>query len=268
MPKILICLMLVYAALAAWIWWGRQKYDKNAYPLKMELGILAPALLLHGAVILQPMLSERALIMGFGYATSLIIWLMLMLYFVGCFFYRLQGLQLLLYPLAACAMLVAMVFPGQHMGYQLANWPFMLHIGTSLLAYSLFGITTLIAVLMLLLSRDLHQHKFSPLVSFLPPLLSLEKLMFQGMWVGFALLTISMISGIFFAEAVFGRSVAFTHKTVFGVLSWLIYAGLLLKRSMTAWRGKKVAVWTIIGFISLMLAYVGSKFILEVILQR
>lgn len=78
--------MLVYAALAAWIWWGRQKYDKNAYPLKMELGILAPALLLHGAVILQPMLSERALIMGFGYATSLIIWLMLMLYFVGCFF--------------------------------------------------------------------------------------------------------------------------------------------------------------------------------------
>ena len=79
MPKILICLMLVYAALAAWIWWGRQKYDKNAYPLKMELGILAPALLLHGAVILQPMLSERALIMGFGYATSLIIWLMLML---------------------------------------------------------------------------------------------------------------------------------------------------------------------------------------------
>ena len=268
MPKILIYLMLVYAALAAWIWWERQKYDKSAYQLKVELGILAPALLLHGAVILQPMLSEHVLIMGFGYATSLILWLMLMLYFVGCFFYRLQGLQLLLYPLAALAILVAIVFPGQHISYQLADWSFMLHIGASLLAYSLFGITTLIAVLILLLSRDLHQHKFSPLMSFLPPLLSLEKLMFQGMWVGFALLTISMISGVFFAEAIFGQPVALTHKTVFGVLSWFIYASLLLKHSMTAWRGRKVAVWTMIGFTSLMLAYVGSKFILEVILQR
>lgn len=268
MPKILILLMLIYAALAGFIWWGRSKYGERDYPLKVELGALAPALLLHGAVILQPMLSERLLIMGFGYAISLIIWLMLMLYFVGSFFYRLQGLQLLLYPLATLAMLIAIVFPGHHAGYQLANLPFMLHIGTSLLAYSLFGITTLIAVLILLLSRDLHQHKFSPLVSFLPPLLSLEKLMFQGMWVGFGLLTVSMVSGIFFAEAVFGQPVAFTHKTIFGVLSWLIYASLLLKRSITAWRGKKVAVWTIIGFISLMLAYVGSKFILEVILQR
>lgn len=60
----------------------------------------------------------------------------------------------------------------------------------------------------------------------------------------------------------------FTHKTIFSIVSWFIYAGLLLKRSMTAWRGKRPAVWTIVGFISLMLAYVGSKFVLEVILHR
>ena len=82
------------------------------------------------------------------------------------------------------------------------------------------------------------------------------------------LLSFSVISGTFFAEAVFGQPLNFSHKTVFGILSWLIYAGLLLKRSMTAWRGKNVAVWTIIGFISLMLAYVGSKFVLEILLGR
>ena len=124
----------------------------------------------------------------------------------------------------------------------------MLHIGTSLLAYGLFGIVTLLAVLILLLNHDLHKKRFSPLVSFLPPLLSLEKLMFQGMWAGFLLLTYSVVSGMFFTEDVFGQPVHFTHKTMFGILSWLIYGGLLLKHGMTAWRGKKAAVWTIVGF--------------------
>ena len=92
--------------------------------------------------------------------------------------------------------------------------------------------------------------------------------MFQAMWAGFALLTVSVVSGTFFSEAVFGRPFTFTHKNLFGVLSWFIYAALLLKRAMTAWRGKRPAVWTIVGFASLMLAYAGSKFVLEVLLHR
>ena len=144
----------------------------------------------------------------------------------------------------------------------------MLHIGASLLAYGLFGIVTLLAVLILLLNHDLHKKRFSPLVSFLPPLLSLEKLMFQGMWAGFLLLTYSVVSGLFVPGDASGRLLPFNHKTVFGVASWLIYGGLLLKHGMTAWRGKKAAVWTIVGFASLMLAYVGSKFVLQIVLHR
>lgn len=151
---------------------------------------------------------------------------------------------------------------------KLPTFPLMLHIGTSLLAYGLFGIATLLSVLTLLLNRSLHRRSFSKLAGFLPSLLSLEKLMFQAMWAGFILLTYSVVSGTFFAEAVFGKPMTFTHKTVFGILSWLIYGGLLLKHSMTAWRGKKAAVWTIIGFVSLMIAYMGSKFVLEIILKR
>ena len=92
--------------------------------------------------------------------------------------------------------------------------------------------------------------------------------MFQGMWAGFVLLTYSVISGTFFAETVFGKPMTFTHKTIFSIMSWLIYGALLLKHSMTAWRGKKAAVWTIVGFVSLIFAYVGSKFVLEIILHR
>lgn len=189
-------------------------------------------------------------------------------YFAGSFFYPLRGVQLLLYPCAALMLLSGLVFPGKFSGYEITDLPFMLHIGTSLLAYGLFGIATLLSVLTLLLNRSLHRRSFSKLAGFLPSLLSLEKLMFQAMWAGFILLTYSVVSGTFFAEAVFGKPMTFTHKTVFGILSWLIYGGLLLKHSMTAWRGKKAAVWTIIGFVSLMIAYMGSKFVLEIILKR
>ncbi|WP_373745909.1 inner membrane protein YpjD [Neisseria dentiae] len=268
MPIVLICLMLLYAGMAVFVWLHHKKRDDQPYPLKTELAVLAPALLLQGAVLFLPVLHDRVLVMGFGYSVSLIVWLMLMMYCLGSFFYNLRGLQLLLYPCAALSLLLAAVFPGKFTGYQISDWPFMLHIGASLLAYGLFGIVTLLAVLVLLLNRNLHKKKFSPLVSFLPPLLSLEKLMFQGIWAGFLLLTYSVISGTFFAEAVFGKPFALTHKSVFGILSWLIYGGLLLKHGITAWRGKKAAVWTIIGFVSLMLAYVGSKFVLEIILHR
>ncbi|MDO4642179.1 MAG: cytochrome c biogenesis protein CcsA [Neisseria sp.] len=268
MPVLLILLILVYAALAVFVWKCRSKGDSDVYPLKIELSILAPATLIHGAMVASPVLVDKVLVMGFGYALNLIVWLMLVMYFAGSFFYSLRGLQLLLYPVAAVSLLLAVVFPGRYTGYSIENLPFMLHIGTSLVAYSMFSIVTLLSVLILWLSRDLHKHKFSLMVSFLPSLLSLEKLMFQGMWVGFILLTVSVVSGTFFAEEVFGRPFTFTHKSIFGILSWLIYGALLLKRSMTAWRGKNAAIWTIIGFISLMLAYVGSKFVLEVLLRR
>ena len=268
MPIILICLMAVYAGLGAFVWLHHKKQQGNPYPIKTELIVLAPALLVHGVALLMPVLQEHILITGFGYSISLIVWLMLMMYCLGSFFYTLRGLQLLLYPCAVLSLLLGLIFPGKFIGYQISDIPFMLHVGTSLLAYGLFGIVTLFAVLILLLNRSLHRRKFSPLISFLPPLLSLEKLMFRGMLIGFILLTYSVVSGTFFAENVFGKPLAFTHKTVFGIVSWFIYAGLLLRHSMMAWRGKKAAIWTIVGFISLILAYVGSKFVLEIILHR
>ncbi len=268
MPVVLICLMLVYTALSFFVWRYQGAGQEQAYPIRKEFAVLGVTLLVHGISIWQPVIGNRLLVLGFGYALSLMVWLVLMLYFAGSFFYRLRGLQLLLYPVAALLMLPAAVFPGHHAGYQTENWPFILHVTSSLLAYGLFTIAALVAVLILWLSGHLHKHKFSPLVSFLPPLLSLEKMMFQSMWVGFALLTISVTSGTFFSENVFGVPFQFTHKTVFGIISWFIYAGLLLKRSLTSWRGKKVAIWTIIGFMSLVLAYFGSKFVLEVILHR
>ncbi|WP_274585143.1 cytochrome c biogenesis protein CcsA [Neisseria leonii] len=265
MQQILLVLALAYAALGAWAWLGRRRADKP-YSVRGEQSVLAPLLLLHGALVLLPPFGARELVMGFGYALCLVWWLMLMLYFGGSFFYRLNGLQLLLYPLAAASLAAAAYFPGRHAAYQLANLPFMLHLISALLAYSLFAVSALLAVLVLWLHRNLRRRRHLQQVYWLPPLLSLEKMMLQGVWAGFILLTLAVVSGTVFAEEVFRRPLQWNHKTVFGIMSWLIYALLLLRRRMTAWRGKRVAVWTIIGFVSLMTAYIGSKFVLEILL--
>ena len=85
---------------------------------------------------------------------------------------------------------------------------------------------------------------------------------------GFVLLTLTLGSGIVFSEELFGKAMRFNHKTVFGILSWLIFAALLGGRQLYGWRGRIAVRWTLAGFLMLVLAYVGSKFVLEVLLGR
>jgi len=82
------------------------------------------------------------------------------------------------------------------------------------------------------------------------------------------MLTLTVVSGVFFSEQLFGKPLSFNHKTVFGIISWLIFGTLLAGHYFRGWRGRKAVRWTLAGFIALMLAYVGSKFVLEIILRR
>jgi len=82
------------------------------------------------------------------------------------------------------------------------------------------------------------------------------------------LLTATLVTGVIYSEELFGQAARFNHKTVFGVLSWIIFAALLGGRHVYGWRGRVAVRWTLTGFLMLVLAYVGSKFVLEVILRR
>ena len=101
-----------------------------------------------------------------------------------------------------------------------------------------------------------------------PPLLTLEAMLFRTITAGFVLLTLAVFSGVFFSEELFGTALQFTHKVVFAILSWLVFGGLLLGRHFRGWRGRTALYWTITGFIFLLLAYLGTQFVLEVILGR
>ena len=107
-----------------------------------------------------------------------------------------------------------------------------------------------------------------PMFADLPPLLTMEAMLFRLIHVAFLLLTVTLVSGIFFSEDLFGRALRFDHKTVFAMLSWLIFVALLLGRHLRGWRGRIALRWTLTGFAALLLAYVGSRFVLEVILGR
>jgi ABC-type uncharacterized transport system permease subunit len=102
----------------------------------------------------------------------------------------------------------------------------------------------------------------------LPPLLTMERLLFRMITIGFVLLTLTVISGIFFSEQVFGKPFRFEHKTVFTLLSWLVFGALLTGRQWRGWRGKTALSFLLTGFGTLLLAYVGSRFVLEVVLHR
>jgi len=142
--------------------------------------------------------------------------------------------------------------------------PIITHILLSVLAHSLLAIATLQALLLSYQYKKLKTRHPKGLIGILPPLQTMETLMFELVWAGFALLTLSILSGLIYLDNIFAQHLA--HKTVFSILAWFIYATLLWGRHSIGWRGIIAIRWMLVGFAALMLAYFGSKIVLEVIL--
>jgi ABC-type uncharacterized transport system permease subunit len=100
------------------------------------------------------------------------------------------------------------------------------------------------------------------------PLLTLERFLFRMVWLGFVLLTLTLASGFLFSEQLFGRPLTFSHKNVFSVAGWLTFGALLVGRWRYGWRGRRALYWILAGTGLLLLGYLGSKFVAEVILGR
>ena len=96
----------------------------------------------------------------------------------------------------------------------------------------------------------------------------MESVLFRMIGSAFLLLTVTLISGLLFSEQIFGKALVFDHKTVFAFASWMIFAALLVGRHRYGWRGRIALRWTLAGFLLLILAYIGSRFVSEVVLGR
>lgn len=257
--------ILTYLGLAAWFWPGRQGCCRTDWvPRLLPLLPLA----LHLYLLNVDVFEGEGIHLGFSTSISAVAALTVMTYAVASWRYHLAGLQGFVLAFAGMAVAIEAVAPASHAAAHSDLPAFQLHLAVAFAAYALFTIAALHALLIALAEKHLHRAVPPTLVADLPPLLTLEKLLFRMIQTGFILLTLTLASGILFSEEIFGKAVLWNHKTVFGIASWLIFAALLLGRRFQGWRGRTAIYWTLAGFISLMLAYVGVKFVLEVLLGR
>ena len=176
------------------------------------------------------------------------------------------ALGVIVFPLAALLLGVDVFYAAPTLAEPM-EWPIKLHVTFALLAYSLLSIAALLAILFSLQERALRRRKLdSNLIRALPPLTLTESLLFRLIAVGFAFLTLTLVSGVVFVDNLFAQHLA--HKTILSIASWLVFGILLFGRWRWGWRGSRAVRLTLIGMIVLLLAFFGSKFVLEMVLRR
>lgn len=246
---------LVYGVAAA-----RGKRNRS-----MPHGVEIVAWLLH-AVLLALGLLGPAPYFGFAVALSMTVWLVIAVYFVERQFYPQLRFRWIMSALGAAVVVLAWLFPGSPLSAGASMW-LPLHLSLGLGSYGLIGAAVAHAVLMgRAESRMRHPSGADPGV----PLLTMERLTFRLVWAGFVLLSATLLLAFTLSETLYGQGAAFRwdHKTVFTVLSWLVFAALLAGRARLGWRGRSATRMLYAGSGLLFLAYVGSRFVLEVVLGR
>jgi ABC-type uncharacterized transport system permease subunit len=265
---------VLYAALA-FAAWSRALLPQTAPSLPdapgaagLERWLLPLALVLHAALLSKELFSDAGFNLNLGTALSLIVWLTVLIYWVESYWVRVGVLKNLLLPFAAVCVLLPYFMPAQHVLVYAGMPLFKAHLAIAMLAYGLLTVAALHALLLSVLEKRLHAGGLPGLLRDLPPLMALERLTFRILLAGFLLLTLTLISGAVFSEAWVGKPFEFNHKVVFSIVAWLIFASLLLGRRLWGWRGRGAVRWLLAGFAFLLLAYVGTKLVLEVILHR
>ncbi|MEN1927834.1 cytochrome c biogenesis protein CcsA [Luteimonas sp. MJ250] len=177
---------------------------------------------------------------------------------------RTGSLGVVVFPLAALALLGNHLYG--HLPPEPLDWRLQLHAWLALLAYATLAVAALLAGMLWLQDRALSRREVHRWLRALPPLVELETLLFRTIGAGFVLLAMTLLTGVLFVEDLLAQHLA--HKTVLSVLSWLVFGVLLLGRWRFGWRGRKAVRWTLAAMALLVLAFFGSKFVLELVLQR
>jgi ABC-type uncharacterized transport system permease subunit len=224
---------------------------------------LVGAWLLHLGAIAAGLAAEPHRF-GFAPALSMTAWLVLTAYAVERQVFPQMQARWALAALGSVAVVLALLFPGAELHTHASPW-LPLHLALGVASYGLFAAAAVHAWLMM---RAEHSMRAAAEPNAGLPLLTLERLTFRFAGAGFVLLSATLLAGLFFSEVLYGRPLRFDHKTVFSVLAWLVFAFLLLGRLRFGWRGRKAVRVLYTGSILLLLAYVGSRFVLEVILRR
>ena len=249
---------LAWAAVAAYVlsMLGRPAWGARAQVV---------ALVLHALWLAATFVGEadagQGIRWGFAPVLSLTAWLVLTVHFTESRLVPISGLRRIFALIGAASVLLALAFPGDvvvvsHSVYAPLHWTL------GIAAYALFGVAVVHAAMLDAAERQLRQKAGAGVLGM--PLLSLERLTFLFVEAGFVVLTLAIVIGFF--TVVHWRWG--DHKTVLSLASWATFAALIVGRRTRGWRGRQATRWVYAGAVLMLLAYAGSRFVFEVVLQR
>lgn len=259
----IVLIAAIFYLVAAWLVVRRVLRENHAGAGFWLLTALA-AVLLHATFHVLPWRLTGGLDLHFFAALSLVGLGMAALTTLYAATGRMGALGAVVFPLAALS-LAAYAGAGSGARGDL-DWRLELHAWLALLAYATLAVAALLAIMLWLQERALRRREFHGWLRALPPLTELETLLFRTIAVGFVLLTATLLTGVLFVHDFFAQHLM--HKTVLSVLSWLAFGALLLGRWRHGWRGAVAVRWTLAAMALLVLAFFGSKFVLELVLGR
>jgi ABC-type uncharacterized transport system permease subunit len=197
----------------------------------------------------------------FGLVTSacFISWVVATLLFLTSLTKPVHVIGILVYPLTAISVILLLLFPDTNS--KLVSISIASHVFLSVGAYALLAIAVAQSILLKIQERLLHDHNINNLINKLPPLQTMEDFFFQTLKMGCILLTLSLASGFIFVDEFFEQNLS--YKTFLSVIAWIVFVGIVVGHRMFGWRGKNAILATQIAFSVLVLAYFGTKLVLE-----
>ena len=224
------------------------------------------AAMAHGLLLAPALLFTNQPNLALGSTLSLIALIIALLFLAGRLFQPVQGLGILIYPSAFVGVGLGWLLPGPLYASSLEGASGLFHIIGAGLAYALLSLALAQAILLHFYDRGLKQKRNVGLFRSFPPILTMEKILFQLVYLGFGLLTLTLLSGALSSGQMFGQAFLFNHHTILSLLAWISLAALVLGRLVLGWRGRTAVLWTGAGFFLVAVGYFGTRFVLEVLL--
>ncbi len=249
----------------AWILLVRSTRERQTRAPRALPWLLAGALLAHGAGLYTQIVSDSGYQFSLFRIIALFFWTTNLLILLSNLRKPLHNLFLVSLPLSVIALLANLYLGGATAGQPMRfDLGMAVHILLSILAYSAMIVATVQALVLAYQNYKIRHKHPGGLVRLLPPLETMETLLFEMLWFGQVLLTLVIFTGLTNTQSVSGQHLH--HKIAFTIIAWITYGVLLWGRHARGWRGNYAIRWTLSGFGFLVLAYLGSKLVLELIL--
>ncbi|MBB3045854.1 ABC-type uncharacterized transport system permease subunit [Litorivivens lipolytica] len=263
MNTALSLLAIAFYTIATVLLWQEIRQGHARYKLALVLGIVAT--FCHGTASFLGMFTPRGMNISLTEMSLLISWFVVVITLISGMLRPLLNILVMIFPFTAVILVITLFTEAEP---RLIAQPggMMFHIALSVLSYSVLTMAALQAIVLAIQEYRLKHHQLRGILKALPPLVTMEAMLFELVLIGFILLTLSIGSGFFYVDDLFTQHLV--HKTAFSIMAWGCFGILLIGRHQLGWRSRTAIRWTLAAFALLLLGYVGSKFVLEILLNR